>query len=179
MAALLLSMFTVYVALGAVVAIYVSSRLLRKSNSRPLPPGPKGLPIIGNVNDMPKPGEAEWQHWLKHKDLYGPISSVTILGQTIIIINDLKVAFDLLRDRSTIYSSRPSQVFSGDIVGIKNLAGAAGYNDIWKSHRKNIAKISGSATSLSMFDRVQETESAHFLLNVLSRPDDLFEHIKK
>lgn len=35
----------------------------------PLPPGPRGLPIIGNMLDMPK--DYEWLHWSKHKDLYG------------------------------------------------------------------------------------------------------------
>ena len=30
-----------------------------------------------------------------------------------------------------------------------------------------------------MFDRVQEVESVHFLLNLLESPDDLFHHIRK
>lgn len=37
----------------------------------PLPPGPKGLPLIGNITDLPPPGEVEARHWLKHKQLYG------------------------------------------------------------------------------------------------------------
>jgi hypothetical protein len=80
-----------------------------------LPPGPKGSPIFGNVNDLPKPGMLECHHWLKHKDLYGPISSVTVLGQTFVIINDAAIAFELLRDRSAIHSSRPGQIFSGEM----------------------------------------------------------------
>ena len=43
-----------------------------KNAGRPqLPPGPKGLPLIGNLNDMPPPGVLEAHHWLKHKELYG------------------------------------------------------------------------------------------------------------
>jgi hypothetical protein len=62
---------TVSVACG-VLALYVVSRLLRgKGDRRSLPPGPKGLPVLGNINDLPKPGEHEWLHWLKHKELYG------------------------------------------------------------------------------------------------------------
>lgn len=36
-----------------------------------LPPGPKGKFIIGNLLDLPPKGAEEWQHWLKHKELYG------------------------------------------------------------------------------------------------------------
>src|SRR4051794_23138567 len=91
--------------------LYVIYRRFQNRHALPLPPGPKGIPIFGNVNDMPKPGILECHHWLKHKDLYGPISSVTVLGQTFVIINDPAIAFELLRDRSAIHSSRPSQVF--------------------------------------------------------------------
>jgi hypothetical protein len=52
--------------------LYAFSRLKRaKTNALPLPPGPKGFPILGNINDMPKPGILECHHWLQHKDLYG------------------------------------------------------------------------------------------------------------
>lgn len=52
------------------IALYIISRLLQ-GKGRPLPPGPKGIPILGNVNDLPKPGELEWHHWLQHKEIYG------------------------------------------------------------------------------------------------------------
>lgn len=37
----------------------------------PLPPGPKGKPIVGNLGDLPALGALEWEHWAKHKKLYG------------------------------------------------------------------------------------------------------------
>lgn len=39
--------------------------------------------------------------------------------------------------------------------------------------------MTGSTTALAMFDRIQEEEAVHFLLNVLESPEDLFDHIKK
>jgi hypothetical protein len=104
-----------FLSLFVVSMLYIISRRTQGKNTRPLPPGPKGIPILGNVNDMPKPGMLECHHWLKHKDIYGPISSVTVLGQTIVILNDPALAFELLRDRAAIHSSRPSQVFSCDM----------------------------------------------------------------
>ena len=103
------------VVLFGIVAAYVINRLLKPTHSAPLPPGPKGLPLLGNVNDLPKPGMLECHHWLKHKDLYGPISSVTVLGQTFVIINDAQIALELLRDRSAKHSARPHMVFSSDM----------------------------------------------------------------
>jgi hypothetical protein len=55
----------------AVVGSYIVWKVGFQSNSTPLPPGPKGLPIVGNIRDLPPPGAKEWEHWLKHKDLYG------------------------------------------------------------------------------------------------------------
>ncbi|KAF2178916.1 cytochrome P450 [Zopfia rhizophila CBS 207.26] len=173
--------FTATVALaifGVFVAYAIRLLLQGKGNDRPLPPGPKGLPVLGNVNDMPKPGVLEAHHWLEHKELYGPISSVTVLGQTMVIVNDPKIAFELLRDRSTIHSSRPHQAFSCDLVGWKNATAMSPYNEYWKTHRKNITKVASSNVSVSVFDRVQEEEAAHFLMNVLAAPNDLFDHIR-
>jgi hypothetical protein len=96
----------------AIDILYVINRRLQKKNARPLLPGPEGIPILGNTNDMAKPGMLECHPWLQHKDLYDPISSVTILGQTFIIINDLITAFEVSQDRSAIHSLRPSHIFS-------------------------------------------------------------------
>lgn len=53
----------------------------------------------------------------------GPLSSVTVMGQTLVIINDMKLAFELLEKRSVKHSSRPNQIFAGQMyVGDKNFA---------------------------------------------------------
>ncbi|OAG01121.1 cytochrome P450 [Paraphaeosphaeria sporulosa] len=164
--------------LGLLIA-YAIQRLLQKDrNARPLPPGPKGWPVIGNATDMPKPGVMEYDHWTKHKDAYGPISSVTVLGQTIIILNDPKLAFELMRDRAFIHSGRPHQNFSCDVVGWKHSTAMCQHNDEWKLHRRNITKVTSSAVSVLAFDKVQEEEAARFLVNVLREPRKLFEHIR-
>ena len=96
------------------LTLYLLKRFLSSRSSPrslPLPPGPKGLPLLGNVSDLPPPGEQEWLHWRKHKDLYGPVSSITVLGQTIVILNDYATAVELFENRSSNYSDRPSMLF--------------------------------------------------------------------
>ena len=50
-------------------AYLISSRRARRKDFGPLPPGPRPLPLIGNLLDLPK--GKEWEHWIKHKELYG------------------------------------------------------------------------------------------------------------
>ena len=124
---------------AGLVAVYVLGRALglMKAAHPPLPPGPKGLPIIGNLMDLPKEGNLEAHHWLKHKYLYGlcclsccsmtlksdpanlpptgPISSITVMGQTMIIINDAKIALELLEKRAVKHSSSAKQMFIGEM----------------------------------------------------------------
>lgn len=101
--------------LGIGVAFLINHLAHTNRNGRPLPPGPKGLPVVGNVNDLPKPGMLECHHWAQHKELYGPISSITVLGQTFIIINDAQLALELLRDRAQAHAARPNMVFSSEM----------------------------------------------------------------
>ncbi|OAK97184.1 cytochrome P450 [Phaeosphaeriaceae sp. SRC1lsM3a] len=171
--------FTSLLAIVGSLVIYLLVRLFQsKEHELPLPPGPKGLPLLGNVNDLPKPGMTEWQHWLPHKDLYGPISSVTVLGQTFIIIHDADIALQVLRDRANVHSGRPVMMFGGEMIGWKNTLAMQQPDETFKLYRKNMAKVASSAATLSVFDRVQEEESAHFLSNMLESPDKLFDHIR-
>lgn len=55
----------IFLCVTVLVSLYVV--FYRTSADGPLPPGPKPLPIVGNVRDMPAPGSAEWLHWLKNK----------------------------------------------------------------------------------------------------------------
>ncbi|QQK45224.1 Cytochrome P450, E-class, group I [Penicillium digitatum] len=138
------------IAFGYLVATTLTGR---KRYPLPLPPGPKQKPIIGNLKDLPSPDQQDWMHWLKFKELYGPISSLTVLGKHIIILNDAKLAMQLLERRSAIHSGRPQNTFS-DMSGWNNILGA-----------------------LNNPGRTKEV--GRFLLRVLDEPDKLQKHIQK
>ncbi|KAF2743711.1 cytochrome P450 [Sporormia fimetaria CBS 119925] len=159
---------------------YVLGRQSRDSHGRSLPPGPSVIPLLGNLKDQTPPGQPEWLHWVKHKDIYGPISSITVLGKTLIIINDAHAAYELLVKRSDTYADRLFLYFCGKLAGYTRSLGMCPYSERFKSLRKSMAKGVGSNATLSkVFNHVQEEEAVHLLLNLLQTPENIFEHIRK
>lgn len=109
---------SVYIVIITVIVASLSFLFVKhvqRSKKPPLPPGPKGLPFLGNIRDLPPPGTLEWPHWQSHKEKYGPITSVTVLGQHFVILHDRQVITDLLETRAMKSASRPKLVFAGDM----------------------------------------------------------------
>ncbi|KAE8164000.1 cytochrome P450 [Aspergillus tamarii] len=164
----------------SLVGLYlIRSWFSKKHPLGPLPPGPPRKPIIGNLTDLPSHDVRDWEYWLTHKDLYGPISSLSILGDNIVILNDARYAREILEKRSSIWSSRPSWNF-GKMAGWDKILGTLEYsNPSFKDMRKALGHQIGSKTAVSRFNAVQDLEVRRFLLRVLEDPDKLLQHIRK
>ncbi|KAJ3485032.1 hypothetical protein NLI96_g5229 [Meripilus lineatus] len=157
-----------------VVVVY---RLLTTRRQGPLPPGPKGLPIIGNVLDMPT--SHEWLTFAKWGVQWGDIVSVNLLGQPMVILNSAEIASELLEKRSAIYSDRPTLVMSGEMVGWKNALGLVRYNDKFREYRKFISRKMGTRSQVQEFYELQEVETHTFTRRVLKEPENLAAHIRR
>jgi hypothetical protein len=109
-------LLSVQVGLG-ILSLYLLKRIFfnNKAAYLPLPPGPKGLPLVGNINDLPTSATPEFEHWLKHKTQYGPISSVNVLGLTMIIMHDKSMVMELMEKRGSKHSGRPEMKFANDM----------------------------------------------------------------
>ncbi|KAJ9656519.1 hypothetical protein H2198_004868 [Neophaeococcomyces mojaviensis] len=159
-----------------IIKVYLPTLL--QNTYQPLPPGPKRKPLIGNLSDLPPSGVQEWVHWSKHKKLYGPISSVTVLGQTLVILNDSEVAIELLEKRSAIHSSRPRMVFAFEMCGWLNFLSSLPYGQRFRAYRKHIQSLLGTSHLLHRFGHIQEAEVGRFLFRLLKKPDDFISHLR-
>ncbi|EIM84332.1 CyP450 monooxygenase [Stereum hirsutum FP-91666 SS1] len=88
------------------VLLFLKLFTLRSSRKHAFPPpGPRQLPIIGNLLDFPSHDHGERLGRLRKQ--YGDLMSLRMMGQTIIVINSARIARDLLDRRARIWSDRP------------------------------------------------------------------------
>ncbi|KAG6909891.1 hypothetical protein DXG01_014705 [Tephrocybe rancida] len=93
---------------AAVFLVTAGSVYARRSTSnagRKLPPGPPGIPILGNVLQVPTKHLATYFRGVLEE--YGGLVSLNLAGFPVILIGDIKVAKEILEKHSAKHSSRP------------------------------------------------------------------------
>ncbi|RXW20872.1 hypothetical protein EST38_g4984 [Candolleomyces aberdarensis] len=158
---------------GAAVAVYYAKRSTVKL---PLPPGPSGLPLIGNALDIP----AE-NFWLKYKewsDQYGSdVIYLNIMGNPVVVLNSLAACKELLETRSSIYSSRPNMPMMNELIGFDWHFGFMPYGDEWKERRKMFQQV--FHPTRTEFYRPKLLKAVrNFLIRLLDDPKDYFAHCR-
>ncbi|CAK7234014.1 hypothetical protein SBRCBS47491_008806 [Sporothrix bragantina] len=170
-----MSSILLYVALG--IAGYAIYSFAFKSK-RTLPPGPKPLPFLGNILDFPPKDVPEFQHWLKHKDQYGGISSVTVMGMTLVLIHDKTAVQHLLEKTASKTSGRPMMTFANKLCGYESIVLCHGYNDTFKHYRKLLHHELGTKATAAKFQEAQGVEAKKQLVRILDHPQKLLEHFQ-
>ncbi|KAK7908855.1 hypothetical protein PG985_016158 [Apiospora marii] len=115
--------------------------------ARPLP-GPKGLPLIGRIHDVP--AEKTWLKFYEWSKVYGPIYQMEIFGSVHVWISSEAIAHDLLSRRALIYSDRPMiPNLPNNRTGGEYLA-LHGRNDTWKRQRKLAQHLMAQSANASL-----------------------------
>lgn len=176
-------------------------RLARLRSRPPLPPGPRGYPLIGNLLDLP-PSQV-WEKFSEfgkqygtsifptiarsarrpecHADfiLVGDVVYLNVLGQEMVILNSSKAAIDLLDKKSVTYSDRPVVMMCGEIIGWNKSLALTQYGPRFREFRKYMSKLFGTRASVEKFAPLQEKEIGKFVARILADPGSLVHQIRK
>ncbi|KAI9571622.1 cytochrome P450 [Boletus coccyginus] len=161
-----------YVCLGS-LALYLVSRLVSKRNT-PLPPGPPGWPLIGNLLDFPT--YAPYRTFAALSGKYGPVMSFNVMGAHYVVLNSVKAIKDLLDKNSAVTSNRLQLTMGGELVGWKDSTVFLQYGDTYRKHRKFFHQQIGTKSSLEAFYSAEEEEARRLVRNVLKDPDNVIAH---
>ncbi|PBK94452.1 cytochrome P450 [Armillaria gallica] len=168
------SLATLDIAIILACLAFVLHVFHRNNRNAPFPPGPKGLPVIGNLFDMPT--EREWLTFAKWGEKY---ASITILGRRMVVLNSAQMAISILDKKSSIYSDRPVVGMGGELVGWKNLLPLMPYGARFRNHRRLARQLFGTNVTMNQFLPMLELETRRSLKRILTRPEELSEHIRK
>ncbi|KAL1938327.1 hypothetical protein VTO73DRAFT_11778 [Trametes versicolor] len=165
-----------HVVAAVLLALIVNAAVIRRRRT-PLPPGPRGWPVIGNVFDMP--ASYHWKTFAMWGEQYGDLIMLKLLGQPMLIVNSLAHATELLEKRSALYSDRPHFTMAGEIVGWDQILVLLRYGSQFREYRRLMARALGSRKTVETFAPVIEAQSAQLLVRLLRDARDIPGHLRE
>ncbi|PPQ65419.1 hypothetical protein CVT24_011500 [Panaeolus cyanescens] len=155
----------------------VASRRRRNPRGLPLPPGPKGWPIIGNILDMPT--ERSWLTYHEWAKEHGDMVYFEVLGQPFLVLDTLEKVVDLLEKRSANYSDRMRLPMLVELSGLDIDMALLPYNQWWRRHRRAFHEhFNSNVVAKYQLEPVQLRGARKFLQQLLETPDDFLHHIR-
>ncbi|KAG1883455.1 cytochrome P450 [Suillus subluteus] len=140
----------------------------------PLPPGPRPMPIIGNIRGIDI--NAPWLAYTEWGKQYGDIVYSHLFGQHIIVINSEKVAIELLEKRSYNYSDRP-ELPTNDLLGFDFNTILMRYGARWRRQRRIFHQAFRAEAALS-YRPMQQQKAQQLMSNMLDTPEEFVNHIR-
>ncbi|KAF5360644.1 hypothetical protein D9756_005134 [Leucocoprinus leucothites] len=165
---------------GLVISLCVLVHFIYRNRRRrllPFPPGPSPWPIVKNTFTIPLINAHGY-----YKELGAKFGSKLLyleaLGQPMLIINDIRIAQDLLEKRSALYSSRPAIPMLNDVVGVRAYFSVMPYGDYWRAHRRMFQQHFAEKYLVRNQERAMEFIRKGLLANLLESPENFDEHIR-
>uniref|UniRef100_A0A287D4I8 Cytochrome P450 family 2 subfamily R member 1 n=1 Tax=Ictidomys tridecemlineatus TaxID=43179 RepID=A0A287D4I8_ICTTR len=110
-------------------------QLLKQRRPAGFPPGPRGLPFIGNICSLAASAELPHVYMRKQSQVYGEIFSLDLGGISAVVLNGYDVVKECLVHQSEIFADRPCLPLFMKMTKMGGLLNAR-YGRGWVDHRR-------------------------------------------
>ncbi|KAG8373940.1 hypothetical protein BUALT_Bualt11G0077400 [Buddleja alternifolia] len=129
------------------------------------PPGPPGLPFIGNLHQIPSDGILH-KFLYKLSNKYGEIMYMKLGSVPIVVVSSPKLAKDVLKTYDHVFCSRPMSL-GQQKLSYNNLDIAfSPYNDYWREVRKISTVHLFSSKKVQSFGPIHEDEISRLVAKI-------------
>ncbi|KAI5121037.1 hypothetical protein M0805_008613 [Coniferiporia weirii] len=135
----------------------------------PYPPGPNGLPLVGNIFDMP--GGCEWEQARQLGKQYGDLIFVKKFGKPYLFVNSYDAAVEFFEKRGHNYSSRPHNTLI-ELEGWDWMPSLMQYGEDHRKTRQFLFR-SFAQSAVPEYCEIQ-TQAVHQMLSGLLKEPDTF-----
>ncbi|KAJ7125761.1 cytochrome P450 [Mycena crocata] len=159
------------------LAIAACGVLWKHNRSKlPLPPGPKKLPLVGNLFNLP--ADRPWETYLQwSKEFDSDIIHLNTAGTSIVVLSSMEAIRELFEKRSTLYSDRPRLPMLNELMGWDFSIGFMKYGQRWRFHRKMFAEAF-NINSAKRFQPHEKAASHQLLRRLIDDPHDVMEQFR-
>ncbi|KAK2465511.1 hypothetical protein APHAL10511_002403 [Amanita phalloides] len=171
----MLSSFSLLFLSALLLALFFAFRF-HSSSLLKFPPGPRPLPLIGNVLDVPvERPEERFMEWGFH---YGDMVYIRLFQQPVIILNSLRVARDILEQRGAIYSDRPRFVLFSELMGWASASTHVRYGPRFRKHRRFV-NLTFNQRATTRLQPLQVKETFTLLDGFMQEPELFVQHFRR
>ncbi|RPD71690.1 cytochrome P450 [Lentinus tigrinus ALCF2SS1-7] len=160
-----------------VLAVFSSCALYYLAyRPRVRPPGPRGLPIVGNAFQMPR--GHEWLRYAQWGAQYGPLVYLRLFTQDVYVVNSPHVASEILDKHSSKSADRPrAQLMVGELIGWNKGVAFAPASPRHREYRK-LLSTSLNTNAARRLSPLQQSSALDLLKALLDSPHELRDHIR-
>ncbi|KAG7947226.1 hypothetical protein I3843_14G082800 [Carya illinoinensis] len=157
---------TLTILISIFVVLWLAVKKQRKAAVPPLPPGPRGLPIVGY---LPFVGTELHTKFHQLCGIYGPIYKVWLGNKLSIVISSPSLVKEVVRDQDAIFSNRDTNI-AGHILtyGGADIALSLNSPD-WKMLRKIFVREMLSPSNLDSTFPLRREEVRNTIRNVYNK----------
>ncbi|KAK1238609.1 hypothetical protein MKX07_004185 [Trichoderma sp. CBMAI-0711] len=139
----------------------------RRPQHGSLPPGPPGEPILGHLRIIPT-DNPEYYYMRASREYRSDILSFNVLGQSVIVLNSVQAATDLLDKRGANYCDRPRFVLF-EVMGWHKTLTFLRWGSSFRLHRRILQK-NFQKSNIGRYRYLQEREAVVLLRGIMDRP---------